>query len=72
MSGIGDSENKIELIKSQARRNNRTPREHCIVQIQKWRKRLEYFSTDFRALSDEEMQKAIDKEIQERKERDSE
>jgi len=61
-SDISDSDNKLELIKSQARRNNRTPREHCIVQIDKWRRRLEYFSTDFRDLSREEFEIRIEQE----------
>lgn len=59
---INDSEHKLELIKNQARRNNRTPREHCIVQIEKWRRRLEYFSTDFRDLSREEFEILLEQE----------
>jgi len=62
MSDINDSENKLELIKSQARRNNRTPREHCIVQIDKWRRRLQYFSEDYRDLSREEFEIRLEQE----------
>jgi len=63
---MSDSEKKLELIERQAERNDMTTREYCIHNIEKWRRRLEYFSTDFRDLTDEEFQKEIDKEIRKR------
>jgi len=62
MSDINDSENKIELIKSQARRNNRTPREHCIMKINQWKMRLQYFSEDYRELDRELFEKRLEQE----------
>jgi len=72
MLAMADSEHRLKLIENQARRKDLTPREYCILQINKWRRRLEYFSEDYRELSDLEMQKAIDEEIKQRKERDNE
>jgi len=63
---MSDSEHKLKLIENQARRNERTPREHCIVQIQKWRRRLEHFSDDFRELSEEEFALRLESEIRKR------
>ena len=63
---MSDSEHKLELIKNQARREERTPREYCIVQIQRWQRRLEHFSDDFRELSEKEFAVRLESEIRKR------
>jgi len=68
IDSMSDSEHKLKLIENQARREERTPREYCIVQIQKWQRRLEHFSEDYRHLDDELFQKKLDAEILEREE----
>jgi len=63
---MSDSEHRLKLIENQARREDRTPREYCIIQIQKWRRRLEHFSEDYRELSDEEYEILLESEIRKR------
>jgi hypothetical protein len=60
------SQKKKEFIERQARRNDITPRQFCIRQIEEWREHLETVSTDFRELDEESYQKRLDEEILER------
>jgi len=57
---------KEEFIRRQAERNDITPRQFCINQIEEWREHLQTVSEDYRALSEVEIQKRIDEEILER------
>lgn len=66
IDSMSDSEHKLKLIENQARREDRTPREYCIVQIQKWKRRLQHFSEDYRELSHESFEKKMESEISER------
>ena len=69
--GCGDymlymtSQKKEDFIRRQARRRDITPREFCIRQIENWKEHLETVSTDFRELSYEEYEKALDENSQE-------
>ena len=60
------TQKKEDFIKRQARRNNISPRQYCINQIEEWREHLETVSEDYRELSEEEYQKRLDEEILER------
>lgn len=57
----------IEFVKRKASYNDMSPREYCIYQINKWKKNLEKISDDYRDLSEEEFEKRLEKEIQDRK-----
>jgi len=57
---------KEEFIKRQARRNNISPRQYCINQIEAWREHLETVSKDYRELSEFEYHKLLDEEISQR------
>ncbi len=60
------TQKKEDFIRRQARRANISPRQYCINQIQNWWEHLETVSEDYRHLSDEEFEKRVDKELQER------
>jgi len=60
------SEKKLGFIERQARRANITPRQYCINQINNWREHLETVSDDYRHLDDEEFQKRLDEELQQK------
>lgn len=60
------TQKKEDLIRRQARRADITPREFCIRQINEWKEHLETVSTDFRELSHEEYEKALDEHNLER------
>ena len=57
---------KEEFIRRQAERNDITPRQFCINQIEEWREHLQTVSKDFRGLTEEEYHKILDEILLER------
>ena len=55
---------EIELIKRKASYQDMEPREYCIYKIQEWKTNLEKVSKDYRELSHEQFEKAIENEIE--------